>query len=147
MTMMQERDQPPVPGGVPKVALVVAAVSLVGIMALVVVALAIAGKLDARSTPLVVSMLSAVLGMVPALFAAVYSERAVRDIRNGVLEDKARAGAARAIQDENASGEDSARAVLELLRGTGYVRGGVPPLPPRRHAADGGNGDSEAPPG
>jgi hypothetical protein len=89
-----------VPGGVPKVALLVAAVSMFALTVALVVALTLAGRLDAQSTPLVVTLVGFTTTLLPGLFAAVFAERAARDIRNGVVVDRAREGAAQAIRDE-----------------------------------------------
>ena len=105
-----------VPGGVPKVALLVTALCLFGVVAAVVTALSLSGRLDARSTPLVVTLVGFVVTTVPALLGATYSERASRDIRNGVVVDRARVGAAQAIREEQVITNTNDAAMTERAR-------------------------------
>lgn len=99
---------------VPRVAGIVAAVALLAIVAAVVVALSITKALDNRSTPLVVTLLSIVGTAFPALVAAAYSERAARDIRNGVVREQVRRGSREAIRDEQVVTRDGPVVTAEL---------------------------------
>jgi hypothetical protein len=119
--MTAEREQRAVPGGVPRVAALISAVSLFGIVAAALTALAITNRLDGRSTPLLVTLIGTVASTVPAIMSAVFSERVMRDVRNGVLEDKARAGAVEAIRAEGVVTRNgpyadvTSRALLDLM--------------------------------
>lgn len=76
-----------------------AAVALVATVGLLVGVLAVTGSLDSNATPLVVTLVGMVVSVVPALVGAIFSERASRDIRNGTVVEKAREGAALALED------------------------------------------------
>ena len=51
--------------------------------------------------------LASIFTTLPSLVAATMSERAARDIRNGVVEDKARAGAVKAMQNSGITPDTS----------------------------------------
>jgi hypothetical protein len=55
------------------------------------------------SSPSLLIVLGLIASSTPSLVAAIYSERASRDIRNGVVADKAREGAAQALEDSKHS--------------------------------------------
>lgn len=70
-------------------------------MLLVVLALLLFVDFDENTTPIVVTVVLAIATTVPSVLAAAFAERAARDIRNGVLEGKAREGARQAIEERD----------------------------------------------
>lgn len=73
-------------------------VAIVCATILLAVALAAVVLVDGNSRELEL-LVGAVLTTVPSLGAVWYAERASRDIRNGVVEDKARKGTRRALEE------------------------------------------------
>lgn len=71
------------------------------------VASALALSLTGHDNSVLVPVL---LSQIPSLVAALFSERAARDIRNGVVEQKAHAGAQSAINNP-----DTMKALLDML--------------------------------
>lgn len=105
---------PTPPGGnFPRAALTAAA-CLVGLVVALVAILAVSGSLNDKATPLVVSIIGMVAGVVPGLVAATYAERASRDIRNGTVVEKAREGAVKAFHDPQAKAQVRQAAVQAL---------------------------------
>lgn len=99
---------------VPRVSGIVGVVAVLSVVAAVIVALSITGSLNNRSTPLVVTLLSVVSTTIPALLAMAYSERAARDIRNGVVREQVRRGSREAIRDEQVITRDGPVVTAEL---------------------------------
>ena len=55
--------------------------------------------LDRNSTPIFVSIVGLIATSVPALIAAAFAERSSHDIRNGVVEEKAKRGTHKALEE------------------------------------------------
>lgn len=55
-------------------------------------------------------LLPVLLSQIPSVVAALFSERAARDIRNGVVEEKAHAGASSAMNNP-----ETLKALLDML--------------------------------
>lgn len=55
---------------------------------------------DPHSSQSIMIVLGLIVTTLPSLVASIFAERASRDIRNGVLEEKAKSGAAQAIQEQ-----------------------------------------------
>lgn len=84
---------------VPGAAIIGAVVTLVGIAAGVVVALARNHSLDEKSTPLVVTIIGLVASTIPSLLAMLYAGRASSDLRNGTVVEKVKQGTAEVLQE------------------------------------------------
>lgn len=67
-----------------------------GILVVAAVLLVIFGDPDKQGFMI---LLGLIVTTVPSVVSAIYSERASRDIRNGVVVDKVREGASQAIED------------------------------------------------
>ncbi len=99
-----------------------ATVALVAIVAAVFTILAVAGRLDAQSTPILVSLLGLVVTAVPALISAGFAKQAADDIRNGVITEKVVEGTTKALDETGVTevvsmtnrGESSAIAMRAL---------------------------------
>lgn len=74
-------------------------VALIALVVALIIGLALGGDLNSSTTPLIVSILGLVGSTIPALIAAGFSERASRDIRNGVVTRKAHDGALQALHE------------------------------------------------
>lgn len=75
--------------GTSKTAIIASIVALVLLAVLLILGLAIAGKLDAASTPLVVTVLGLIVATVPGLVAAIKSntvQKAVGEVKDSVDE-------------------------------------------------------------
>lgn len=70
-------------------------VVLLAILVVAAVVLIVFGNGKGDST----TLLSILIGAIPALFASGYAERNARDIRNGVLTEKAKEGATQALHE------------------------------------------------
>lgn len=90
------RQRPYGPNSLP-VATIGAVVILIAIVAASVVALAIAGKVNAETTPWIVAVMGIVTTTIPSLIAAGFAERAAKDIRNGTVTEKAKIGSVQAL--------------------------------------------------
>lgn len=101
-----------------------ATVALVGIVAAVFTILAVAGRLDETSTPILISLLGLVVTAVPALISAGFAKQAADDIRNGVITEKVIEGATKALDNTGVTevvaltnrGESSVMAMQALAR-------------------------------
>ncbi len=75
------------------------------ILAVITVALFMASAVallvlsDPESSPSTGAIIGLIVTSIPSLLAAAFSERASRDIRNGVVQNKAREGAMQALQE------------------------------------------------
>lgn len=83
--------------------------------------LILSGKADKGSG---LTLLAVLVGSLPGVVAAIYSERTARDVRNGVVIDKSRQGAVAALADtgvvkETNEAVQSARAEIERVKGHG----------------------------
>lgn len=86
----------------PTVAALSAAVVFFLLIVGAVVILAMGERLDATTTPLVITLLGVVVSAVPALISAAFAERASKDIRNGTLVAKTQEGTTRALKAHGA---------------------------------------------
>ena len=61
------------------------------------------------------TFIALVVATIPSIVAALFAERSSRDIRNGVVQEKARHGAAKAIEESGAAeaAENAATAVTD----------------------------------
>lgn len=75
---------------------------------------------EQQSTPAFVAIIGLIASTIPGLIAAVYSERASRDIRNGTVTDKAAEGAQKALDNTGitevvANSQQTSNAALQAL--------------------------------
>lgn len=54
---------------------------------------------NAHTTPIIISIVGLVISTVPSMISSAYSERASKDIRNGVVTEKAKVGALEALDE------------------------------------------------
>ncbi len=86
-----------------------AVVILVGFMTLLILGLGVSGRLDANSTPFLVTLLGLVGSTVPGLLAAGFAERASRDIRDGAVKESLTV----ALEETGLSPVDNIREIVE----------------------------------
>jgi uncharacterized membrane protein len=82
------------PKNIPIIASIMAAVFLIAAVVMVMFT-----NEDRATTPQFVTLIGLVVTTIPSLIAAAFAERSSRDIRNGVVTDKAKDGALKALEE------------------------------------------------
>lgn len=78
----------------PAVSLIVAFLFVVSVLGAVILV-----DFNAHTTPIIISIVGLVISTVPSMISSAYSERASKDIRNGVVTEKAKVGALEALDE------------------------------------------------
>lgn len=99
----------PQAGNLPLYALITAG----GFLALAVAAIIFTDP-DKQTTPVFMSVIGLILTTIPSLIAAGFAERASRDIRNGVVEEKAKDGAKQALVEHQVITRDGPAMTLAM---------------------------------
>lgn len=89
----------------------------VATLAILVAAVVVLSVIRAQTNGEIITIL---VGLIPGILAAGYAERTNRDVRNGVVQQKAKEGATQALQETGvtavvSSAADNTRAYMETL--------------------------------
>lgn len=101
-----------------------AIVALVAIVGAIIVGVSVTEGIDSASTPILAGLLAVISSTIPSILALIKVEQVHNDIKNGVVQEKARAGAVEALQAERIVTRDgplsttAIEALAEILKAT-----------------------------
>lgn len=101
-----------------------AVVALVAILGAIIVGVSVTEGIDSTSTPILAGLLAVISSTIPSILALIKVEQVHNDIKNGVVQDKVKAGTIQALREENIVTRDGPMsttaldALAEILKAT-----------------------------